>query len=298
METALHGGDARVPDVTALIEVDELVRLLETDVPPVVADVRWNLGGPAGLGEFEAGHVPGAQWVDLENELSRPHAERGSGDGGRHPLPDPEVFGAAMRRIGVTAGRTVVVCDGATALAASRLWWVLTDAGHTDVRVLNGGVAAWVAANGAVQTGPAQVVVAGDFVPAPGRRRILSGADVAALVASDGGVLVDVRAPERYAGVTEPIDPVAGHIPSALNLPSMVNLRPDGRFTSADLIAERYADAAVGESPVLYCGSGITAAHSLLALESVGIMGGGIYPGSWSDWITDPDRPVATGEQP
>ena len=284
--------------MTALIEVDELVRLLETDAPPVVADVRWNLGGPPGLGEFEAGHVPGAQWVDLETELSRPHTEDESPEGGRHPLPDPATFGAAMRRIGVTADRTVVVYDGATALAASRLWWLLTDAGHSDVRVLNGGFAAWSAANEAVETGSDQVVRPGDFVPVPGQRRTLSGDDVAALVASGDGVLVDVRAPERYAGATEPIDPVAGHIPSALNLPSMVNLGSDGRFTSADLIAERYADAGVGESPVLYCGSGITAAHSLLALETAGITGGAIYPGSWSDWITDPDRPVATGDQP
>lgn len=203
-----------------------------------------------------------------------------------------------MQRIGVSAGRTVVVCDGANALAAARLWWLLTDAGHRDVCVLNGGFAAWSSANEAVETGPAQVVVAGDFVPVPGQRRTLTGDEVAAMVAHGDGVLVDVRAPERYAGATEPIDPVAGHIPTALNLPSMVNLGADGRFTSADLIAQRYADAGVGQSPVLYCGSGITAAHSLLALESAGIEGGAIYPGSWSDWITDPTRPVATGDHP
>ena len=277
-----------------LVEVDELAQALADDQPPVVADVRWNLTGPPGLGEFEAGHIPGAQWVDLEHELS------GSprGPGGRHPLPPVAVFEQAMRRIGVTAGRGVVVCDGANALAASRLWWMLTDAGFTDVRVLNGGVAAWRAAGQEVETGAAREVPPGDFVAAAGRRRLLDADGVAVALERGASVLVDVRAPERYSGETEPMDPVAGHIPGAINLPSMSNAAADGRFLPAAELAARYSAAGVDESAILYCGSGVTAAHTLLALAQAGISDAHLYAGSWSDWVSDPSRPVATGSQP
>ena len=257
----------------------------------VLADVRWTLGGPPGLPEFEAGHLPGAVWVDLETELSGP-----PGDGGRHPLPDPDVFAAAVRRIGVDASSEVVVYDGASSLAAARLWWLLTDAGHGHVRVLDGGYAGWLAEERPVQTGPAGAVRAGTFEPRPGHRRTLGAAEILAAVRAGhpgSPTLVDVRARERFTGATEPVDPVAGHIPGAVNRPSMANLDESAHFRPAAEIAAAYAGLA---DPVLYCGSGITAAHALLALESAGRTDGRIYPGSWSDWIRDPDRPVATGE--
>lgn len=272
-----------------LIGVPELAARLRTAEPVVLADVRWTLTGPPGRPEFEAGHLPGAHWVDLEHELSGPP---GTGTGGRHPLPDPAVFQAAMRRIGVSAGREVVVYDGGSALAASRLWWLLLDAGHARVRVLDGGFAAWLQAGQPVRTGPADGTPPGDFVARPGQLPRVDAAEIEAGLAAGGPALVDVRAPERFSGAVEPMDPVAGHVPGALNRPSTGNLGPDGRLRPPAEIAERFAGL---EDPVLYCGSGITAAHTLLALRAAGLPGGRIYPGSWSDWVSVPGRPVATG---
>ena len=203
-----------------------------------------------------------------------------------------------MRRIGISADVPVVVYDGATSLAAARLWWLLTDAGHHDVRVLDGGYAAWQAARQPVETGPGIVPEPGDFLARPGHRDVVDADGVLALVtglSAGAVVLVDVRAADRYAGENETIDPVAGHIPGAISRPSTGNLTATGRFRPAPEIAERFAD--IGGEPVLYCGSGITAAHTLLALESAGRTGT-VYPGSWSDWITDPDRPRASGPTP
>jgi len=278
--------------VSVLIEPEELARALDSDHPPVVADVRWTLGGAPGVAEFEAGHLPAAQWVDLEQELSAPPV----GPGGRHPLPSAAVFQGAMRRIGVSSTSSVVVCDAANALAAARLWWLLTDAGHAGVRVLNGGVAGWRAAGLPVETGPGAPNTAGDFVAVPGQRQHVDAAEVAtALADSEAPVVLDVRAAERYSGAVEPLDPVAGHIPGAINLPSMANVDSTGRFLAAETIAERYAAAGVDASSIFYCGSGITAAHTLLALAAAGLPDGKLYAGSWSDWVRDPARPVSTG---
>lgn len=275
------------PDPTSpLIGVDELAGRLRSAAPVVLADVRWSLGGPPGEPEYRAGHLPGAHWVDLERELSGPARDTG----GRHPLPDADVLAAALRRIGVRTDGPVVVYDAANALAASRLWWLLVDAGHPDVRVLDGGFAAWQQAGHLVETGPDQTPEPGDFVPRPGRLPRVDAAEVTALLAA-GTPVVDVRAAERFTGATEPVDPVAGHIPGAVSRPSPQNQTPEGRFRPPAEIAERFAGLA---DPVLYCGSGITAAHTLLALRTAGL-DGRIYPGSWSDWVSDPDRPVATG---
>lgn len=278
-----------------LVSVDELAAELSSGSRRIVlADVRWTLTGPPGEPEYEEGHLPGAVWVDLESELTT-HGPTG----GRHPLPDRDVFEAAMRRIGVSAGVPVVIYDAATSLAASRLWWLLTDAGHPDVRVLDGGFAAWQGAGQPIETGPGTVPERGDFAPRPGQRDALDADAVLDLVAgadaAGAAELVDVRAADRYAGENETMDPVAGHIPGAVSRPSTENLTETGRFRPATEILERFAD--VSGEPVLYCGSGITAAHTLLALESAGRTGA-IYPGSWSDWITDPDRPRATGPTP
>ena len=269
-----------------LISPAELAELLAAALPSVVADVRWTVGGPPGKPEFEAGHIPGAVWVDLETQLARP-----PGVGGRHPLPMVGVFERAMREIGVRQDSLVIAYDAATSQAASRLWWLLTDAGHRDVRVLDGGLAAWRAAGLPTVSGQAKPPQRGNFVAHPGQRPQLDAAEISAqLGMRDAPTLVDVRAAERYSAEHEPIDPVAGHIPGAINLPAMANLRPEQ-------IAKLFAEAGGGEGAVLYCGSGITAAHSLLALESAGLTAA-IYPGSWSDWIDDPSRPVATGPDP
>ncbi len=275
-----------------LIDVAELAEALGSAVPPTVVDVRWTLTGPPGRPEFLAGHLPGARYVDLATELSGPVSSGGAG--GRHPLPADEQLAATVRRLGVSRDVPVVAYDAGTSLSAARLWWLLTDAGHPDVRVLDGGLAAWVEAGQPLATGPEDAVPPGDFGPHPGRRPRVDGAELAAMITEPGHPpVLDVRAAERYAATEDPVDPVAGHVPGALGAPSMDNL-VDGRFVPPAEIRRRYADV---PDPVLYCGSGITAAHSLLALESAGLTGR-IYPGSWSDWITDPTRPVTTGPEP
>jgi thiosulfate/3-mercaptopyruvate sulfurtransferase len=277
---------------SVLISPVELAGLLRSDNPPIVADVRWTLGGAPGKPDFEACHVPGAAWVDLEAHLSAP-----PGAGGRHPLPPVAVFEEAMRDIGVREDSLVVAYDAATSQAASRLWWLLTDAGHRNVRVLDGGLAAWIAEQSDTESGPQTPRARGNFVARPGQRAQLNAAEIASkLGALDAPRLIDVRAAERYSGENEPIDPVAGHIPGAINLPATAYVEADGRFLPAAKIAARYAAAGGVEGAVLYCGSGITAAQSLLALESAGLTAA-LYPGSWSDWISDPSRPVSRGNQ-
>jgi thiosulfate/3-mercaptopyruvate sulfurtransferase len=277
-----------------LISAQELAELLRSDQLPLIADVRWNLGGPPGEPDFEASHIAGAVWVDLETQLAGP-----PGVGGRHPLPTLSVFEQAMRDIGVCQDSLIVAYDAADSQAAARLWWLLTDAGHRAVKVLDGGFAAWNAAGLPTVSGPNAPAAGGDFIAHPGQRPQLVGTEINAWLGEpDAPTLIDVRTPERYAGEKEPIDPVAGHIPGAINLPWAANLRADGRFRPPDEIARRYAQAGGREDAVLYCGSGITATHSLLALESAGLRALAVYPGSWSEWISDPSRPIATGTDP
>ena len=253
-----------------------------------VLDVRYRMGEPPGRAAYLEGHVPGAAYVDMETELSSP-----PGDGGRHPLPDPLAFGAAMRRCGVTTRRPVVAYDDWDGHAAGRAWWLLRHHGHPDVQVLDGGWAAWLRAGGARETGEVAPPT-GDFEPTSGELPVLAPEEVL-----DVPVLIDARAPERYRGEVEPVDPVAGRIPGAVNVPTSANLRPDGTFRSAEELRELYAamgvpeDARPGEVAV-YCGSGITAIHDLIALEVIGVRGA-LYPGSWSGWITDPERPRESG---
>ena len=251
-----------------------------------VLDVRYQMGGPGGVALYVEGHVPFAQYVDMDSALAAP-----PGEGGRHPLPDPEVFGAAMRRAGVSADRPVVVYDDWQGRAAARCWWLLRHHGHSDVRVLDGGWSAWVAAGGAVEDGM-RLPLSGDFEPGPGLMPVVTADQVPAL--AERGVLVDARAPERFRGEVEPVDPVAGHIPGAVNVPTGVNVRADGTFRSPAEIAALYAvEGVTADTEVgVYCGSGVTAAHNVLALASAGI-DATLYPGSWSEWITDPSRPTS-----
>ena len=282
-----------------LISVTELSELLGR---VSVLDVRYRMGGPPGPDEYAAGHVPGAAYVDLDTALAAPPGPRG-----RHPLPELEVFQAAMRAAGVSGARPAVVYDDWQGRAAARCWWLLRWAGHPDVRVLDGGWAAWVAAEGEVSTSLDRQEVAldrqevalerqeaGDFTARPGQLPTVEVDDVLGL--AERGVLVDARNPERYRGEVEPVDPVAGHIPGAVNVPTGANLRDDGTFKSAEELREVYAGTD-GREVAAYCGSGVTAAHDLLAMAVAGI-DGALYPGSWSEWVADPDRPVSTSGRP
>lgn len=270
-----------------LIDVADLAQLVARGEVTLL-DVRWTLGERTGHDTYLKGHLPGAVYVDLDDELASP-----PGAGGRHPLPTLEVFTEAMQRAGVEAGRPVVAYDAAPGFSAARLWWLLTDAGHEDVRVLNGGYRAWVAAEQPVETG--EVVVArGTFVPEPGHRPVLDAHGVIAHLRS-GGAVHDVRGPERYRGEDETVDPVAGHIPGAQNVPVM-SLTGAGGFLAAHELADKLASVASGD--VLSCGSGITASAAMLAAEHAGIEGLVLYAGSWSGWITDPSHPIATGAEP
>ncbi|MGW7438704.1 sulfurtransferase [Streptomyces sp. NPDC054849] len=276
---------------SAILPAAELRNELAGARPPVLLDVRWQLGGPDQRPAYEAGHLPGAVYVDLDRELAGP-----AGAGGRHPLPDPEAFGAVMRRAGVSADVPVVVYDGGQGWAAARAWWLLRWTGHPNVRVLDGGLPAWTAEGGAV-TAERVTPLEGDFKPTPGAVGLLD-ADAAAARAR-AGVLLDARAGERYRGEVEPIDPVGGHIPGALSAPTTENVGPDGRFLPPDALRARFEGLGASEgTPVgVYCGSGVSGAHEVLALEVAGIASD-LYAGSWSEWSSDPGRPVVTGPDP
>lgn len=258
----------------------------------VVLDVRWDLATGARRDLFERGHVPGAAFVDLEAELAAP-----PGRGGRHPLPSATDFEAAMRAKGVSNDTHVVVYDDGGGAAAARAWWLLRYFGHRDCRVLDGGFRAWTAAGGQVSTGNCVVPGGGDFTARPGQMPVLDADDAAGLARQ--GHLLDARARERYRGEHEPIDPVAGHIPGAVSAPTTANVGADGRFLPAAGLRARFASlGAAGRDGLVgvYCGSGVTAAHEVLALELAGIRAS-LYVGSWSNWVADPARPVATGTE-
>ncbi|MFF3263319.1 sulfurtransferase [Streptomyces sp. NPDC002932] len=257
--------------------------------PPVLLDVRWQLGGPPGRPDYEAGHIPGAVYVDLDSELAGP-----AGSGGRHPLPDPAEFGAVMRRAGVGRDSSVIVYDGGQGWAAARAWWLLRWTGHRDVRVLDGGLAAWTGELSKETPAPAE----GDFVPEPGALPLLDADGAAALARS--GLLLDARAAERYRGDVEPIDRVGGHIPGAVSAPTVENVGADGRFLPAETLAARFTGLGADGDAVdvgVYCGSGVSGAHEVLALEVAGFTAA-LYAGSWSQWSADETRPVATGPEP
>jgi thiosulfate/3-mercaptopyruvate sulfurtransferase len=277
---------------TPLIRADAL-RALAGAV--CVLDARFDLARPdAGAEAFLAGHLPGAQYVHLDRDLSA------KGDvpalcGGRHPLPTREHVAATVARLGITPDTPVVVCDAQGGMFAARVWWMLRWIGHTAVAVLDGGVAAWTAAGGTLETGAAQPpapAAAYPLSPEAGRRVITADA----LQAQLGRVtLIDARAPERYRGDIEPLDPVAGHIPGALNRPFSANLGADGRFQSPETLRAAFAPLLGAGEVVHQCGSGVTACHNLLAMEIAGLPAGTLYAGSWSEWCRDGRRPVARG---
>ena len=278
---------------------DEAVGAPDGRVAPVVLDVRWRLGGPPGRAEYDRGHLPGAVYLDMDTELAAPPGPPGAG--GRHPLPDPAPLQHTLRAAGVRAGRPVVVYDADNGSIAARAWWLLRWAGHSDVSVLDGGLAAWQAEGRPVTTAVPEPEP-GDFTVRPGGMPVLDAAGAAALARD--GVLLDARAPERYRGDVEPLDARAGHVPGAVNAPFAGHVGEDGHWRPAATLAERFADIGVtdGSAVGAYCGSGVTAASVVLALEVAGVTSAAaparLYVGSWSEWSGDPERPIATGAEP
>ncbi|HEX6539259.1 MAG TPA: sulfurtransferase [Candidatus Dormibacteraeota bacterium] len=272
--------------VAPLLTTDALAGAMGTAAEPVILDVRWSLSGSPGIDDYRRGHIPGARFADLDSELAGPRGP------GRHPLPGASEFGRAMRAHGVRRDRGVVVYDAGNAMAAARAWWVLRYFGHADVRVLNGGFAAWLGEGRPVSTGVPEPGE-GDFAPDPGHMPLLDAAAAARL--AESGILLDARAAVRFRGDEEPIDPVAGHIPGARSAPSDQNVDASGRFREPAVLRARFNDLGVvpGVAVGAYCGSGVTAAHEVLALTIAGVEQPALYVGSWSDWITDPARPVA-----
>jgi len=272
-----------------LVSVQSLAADLANEPGPVVLDVRWQLGGPPGIDSYHRGHLPTAVFTDLDRVLAGP-----PGPGGRHPLPELAAFQTAMRAAGVRQDRAVVVYDEGDSTIAARGWWTLRYYGHQNVRVLDGGYRAWVSAGLVVtqaEPGPAP----GDFTARPGQMPTLDAAGAQATALT--GRLLDARSGERYRGETEPVDPVAGHIPGAVSAPTVANVNADGTFAGAAELAARFATLGVtgdGTAVGAYCGSGVTAAHEVLALALAGVPAA-LYVGSWSNWVTDPDRPIATG---
>jgi thiosulfate/3-mercaptopyruvate sulfurtransferase len=271
------------------ISVSELAALTDR---VVLLDVRWALGDPDGHQHYLAGHLPGAGYVDLDTELAGPPTPAD----GRHPLPGVADLQAAARRWGIRTGDLVVAYDDWNGMAAARAWWLLRWAGVADVRILDGGLGAWTRADQPIEVGEV-TPTPGDITLRAGAMPTLDAAGAAALARS--GVLMDARAGERYRGETEPVDPRAGHIPGARNVPTAGNLDAAGLLLPAAELAARFAAAGVGpgQRVGVYCGSGVTAAHGIAVLAGRGVAAA-LYPGSWSQWSADPDRPAATGADP
>jgi thiosulfate/3-mercaptopyruvate sulfurtransferase len=291
-------------DFTTLIDVESLRALVAT---PGIAllDCRFDLGAPeAGREAYLRSHIPGARYVDLNRDLSAPV----SAASGRHPLPDPVALDACFRGLGVARNTQAIVYDESNGAFAARAWWLLRWLGHPKVAVLDGGMSAWLREGGAAESGEPPRGATRQSAAGTGSRSgsavqvdphaALGADELVAALENPRTLLIDARAPERYLGTVEPIDPVAGHIPGAVNHPFSTNLRSDGRFLPPEELERRWRDRLAGASPadmIVMCGSGVTACHNLLALECAGLPGARLYAGSWSEWIRDPRRPVARG---
>lgn len=279
-----------------LIGVDELKQAINSGASPVLLDVRWTLPQPDGSAEYARGHLPGALYVALDDDLAS-HSDDATQ--GRHPLPTPQDFQNTLRSWGVNDESAVVIYDDNRSLGAARAWWLLRWAGLENVRVLNGGLQAWIAAGGQLSI-DSPTPAPGSVTVRPGSLPTLSADDTAALAQT--GVVLDARAPERYRGEVEPMDPRAGHIPGAHNRPAVANTTDDQTFKSPDVLRADFAalgvevDSAGDSGPVgVYCGSGVTASANALALASIGVEAA-LYPASWSGWSADPTRPANTTE--
>jgi thiosulfate/3-mercaptopyruvate sulfurtransferase len=277
-----------------LITAAELGGLIQAGDPITVLDVRWRLDEPDGRAAYLQGHLPGAVYVSLDEELSD-HTIAGRG---RHPLPSGRSLEAAARRWGIRQDGLVVVYDDWNRAGSARAWWVLTAAGLANVRILDGGLSAWRSAGGSLETGP--------VTPQPGNVTVLHDDLYAGsrptLTAEEAGAgvvtLLDARAPERFRGDVEPVDAVAGHIPGAKNIPSGALLADDGTFLANGALAQLFSDHGVDRDARVgaYCGSGVTATIAIAALAATGCEAA-LFPGSWSEWSSDPSRPVASGSE-
>lgn len=280
---------------TTLISATELAQhVLQPDW--IVLDCRHDLAQPdAGRLAYEVGHIPGAQFIHLDHDLSGSKTGPDGAFRGRHPLPDPEVFTETLRRLGIGNQTQVVAYDAQGGMFASRLWWLLRWLGHDAVAVLDGGLQSWLA-DGLWLSVDLKGRPRGDFSARASLTRSVDAQDMLASLAQANRTVVDARAPDRFRGENETIDPVGGHIPGAKNRFFRDNLDADGCFKPAQqLRSEWQAILAAPQDAVMQCGSGVTACHNLLALEVAGLSGAALYPGSWSEWCADPARPVATG---
>jgi len=281
---------------TTLISTQDLAPHLD-DPAWVIIDCRFNLARPqAGYEAYLAGHVPGARYAHLDRDLSSPVTPVS----GRHPLPDPAVLAQRLGQWGVDGTKQVVVYDDASGPFAARLWWLLRWLGHPAVAALDGGLAEW-RREGLMLTAAAPVVHAAVFTPRPNDGAWVSTAFVMQHLSQGDYTLVDARAVERYAGEVEPLDPVAGHVPGAVNRPFTGNLDAAGCLLPADELRRVFQGLVKGIPPqrvIHMCGSGVTACHNLLAMEVAGLPGARLYAGSWSEWVRDSARPLATGRSP
>lgn len=279
--------------MTVTTTVAELRELLASDTPPAVLDARWALGDPHGREHYAEGHLPGAVYVDLDTELASPPSPQG----GRHPLPAIGDLQESARGWGLRQGRPVVVYDDVGNTAAARAWWLLRYAGLDRVTLLDGALGAWRAAGLPLETGLPATPPPGDVVLSAGALPTLDADGAAELAVS--GLLLDARADERYRGEVEPVDPRAGHIPGAVSAPTGENLASDGTFLPPEALRERFEEKGAGTAGRIgvYCGSGVTAAHQIAALAIAGFEAA-LFPGSWSAWSADPDRPAAQGDRP
>ncbi len=272
----------------------EQLRAWPRQRPLVLVDCRFDLADPgAGERAYADGHLPDALYAHLERDLSGPVTAQS----GRHPLPDAAELAHRLGRWGIGRGVQLVAYDAGSGAYAARLWWLARWLGHEAAAVLDGGLGAWLAAGGSLVRGVPHPAPR-DFVARRDDTRWVDSAAVTAALRERRAVIIDARAPERYAGLVEPIDPVAGHVPGALSAPFAGNLGADGRFLSPSALAARYTAMLAGRSArdlIVMCGSGVTACHDLLALEVAGLTGARLYAGSWSEWIRDPSRPIECG---
>ncbi len=292
------GGEETTQLVT--VTAEQLSRELKSDNSPIVLDVRWKLGDASGHDAYLAGHIPSAVFVDLDTELAAPPS---GAQGGRHPLPPVAELEKSARRWGIDVDSPVVVYDDWGNLAAARLWWLLRWAGVDDVRLLDGGWGAWRAAGGSSSSGEEVATAPGSVMLRPGQLPVVEIDDVA----TASGTVLDARAAERYRGDVEPVDPRAGHIPGAISAPTAENLDADGFFRTVDELRQRFSTLGVSapgtsgdgvdEVAIVYCGSGINAAHQIAAMAMARVPAA-LFPGSFSQWSSDQSRDVVAGPDP
>lgn len=293
---------------TTLIPADRLLALRAAGARVMVFDCSFDLMNPAaGEEQYHQAHIPGAVYANLDTALSdqgvvepdgrhHPHADAASG--GRHPLPSREKFAMWLSRVGFANDMQAVVYDRQNANYCGRLWWMLKWAGHDAVAVLDGGLQAWQAAGGDVASGEETAHFQSNFTLGRPLRRLVTTRQVQAALGTDAQTVIDARAAARYRGEVEPLDPVAGHIPGALNRPFAQNIGPDGRFKPAAQLKAEFDALLQGRDPagvVHQCGSGVSALPNLIAMEVAGLPTAGLYAGSWSEWCSDPSRPVERG---